>query len=559
MLERGSKVFSCFLDVRKAFDTVWIDGILYKLFSELGIGDRMWKVMKDLYTNVKAQVLYAGSLSRKINVSQGTGQGRILAPFMYKVYVNGLLCVLTNHCYAIFINGIRIPSPTFADDITLLALHPSFLKTFMSICYKYGIKWRYEFNHSKSGIVTFGESKPQHFESMKNREWLLGDTIVDELYEYKNLGVLKNYVGSFSSNVEDNIDKTRKKVGLIFASNFDRRKVNPLIYVKFWKQACLPSLLFGAELWTLTPTLLQKLERCQYWFLKHIFSVSEFAPGPLLLKLSGLNSIESDVAIKKLLFLGRLITEPKMSPLIKNLFDSRTISFFDSDISSLGVLPSIAESLKKFDLFYYFETWYNSSIFPSYPNWKNIVRDNILHFEKLAWHSYCDTHPEMQTASSCLANVTPFHFWSLADQFPDLVSRLHVQVRLMGQFGLSGGIPWLRDTDGAFCFVCKQDVESVTHFFLDCSYFKQNFLSLWRNLKLKITVSNQADGVNICRFIDNLDRHHRVLLLLGGLCLPFDNVTNTLIKRFIAAAVGKIHKLRRERLCELEAPWLTKK
>ena len=231
----------------------------------------MWKVIKDLYTNVKAQVLYAGSLSRKIDVSQGTGQGRILAPFMYKVNVNGLLCVLTNHCYAIFINVLRILSPSFADDITLLALHPSFLKTFMSICYKYGIKWKYEFNHSKSGIVTFGESKPQHFESMKNRVLLLGDTTVDELYEYKNLGVLKNYVGSFSSNVEDNIDKTRKKVGLNFASNFDRRKVNPLVYVKLWRQACLPSLLFGAELWTLTPTLLLKLERCQYWFLTHIF------------------------------------------------------------------------------------------------------------------------------------------------------------------------------------------------------------------------------------------------------------------------------------------------
>ena len=46
--------------------------------------------MKDLYTNVKAQVLYAGSLSGKINVSLGTGQGRIFAPFIYKVYVNGL-------------------------------------------------------------------------------------------------------------------------------------------------------------------------------------------------------------------------------------------------------------------------------------------------------------------------------------------------------------------------------------------------------------------------------------------------------------------------------------
>ena len=101
-------------------------------------------------------------------------------PFMYKVYVNGLLCVLTNHCFPIFINGIRIPSPSFADDITLLALHPFFLQTFMSIYYKYGSKWRYKFNHSKRGIVTFGESKPQHFESIKNSEWLLGDTILDE-------------------------------------------------------------------------------------------------------------------------------------------------------------------------------------------------------------------------------------------------------------------------------------------------------------------------------------------------------------------------------------------
>ena len=108
-----------------------------------------------------------------------------------------------------------------------------------------------------------------------------------------------------------------------------------------------------------------KFKRCQYWFLKHIFYVPKFAPGPLLLKLSGLNSIESEVTTKKLLFLGRLATEPKMTPLIKNLFASRTKSFFDSDISSLGVLPSTAESLKKFDLFYYFETWYNNSIFPT--------------------------------------------------------------------------------------------------------------------------------------------------------------------------------------------------
>ena len=113
--------------------------------------------------------------------------------------------MLSNHCYAIFINGLRIPSPSFADDISLLTSHSSFLKTFMNICNRYGIKWRYDFNHSKSGIVTFGETKLQHFESLKNREWFLGDTKMEELYECKNLGVFKNYVGPFSSNIDENI------------------------------------------------------------------------------------------------------------------------------------------------------------------------------------------------------------------------------------------------------------------------------------------------------------------------------------------------------------------
>ena len=183
------------------------------------------------------------------------------------------------------------------------------------------------------------------------------------------------------------------------------------------------------------------------------------------------------------------------------------------------------------------------------------MRDNILHFEKSAWHSYCETHLEIQIASSCLSNVTSFHFWSLADDFPDCMFKLDKWANSVLVVAYHGSTIQMKQ----FALSVNKMLKSVTHFLLDCSYFKQNFLSLWRNLKLKITVSNQADGVNLCQFIDHLDRHHKVLLLLGSLCLPFENVTNTLIKKFIAAAVGKIHKLCRERLRELEAPWLTKK
>ena len=78
MLERGNKVFSCFLDVRKAFDTVWIDGLLFKLFSEFGIRGRMWLVIRGLYTGIKAQVLYSGSLPENLTFYRVLGRVEFL-------------------------------------------------------------------------------------------------------------------------------------------------------------------------------------------------------------------------------------------------------------------------------------------------------------------------------------------------------------------------------------------------------------------------------------------------------------------------------------------------
>ena len=61
----------------------------------------------------KSEVKYCTptQCQKKFNISQGTGQGRILAPFMYKVYINSLLNELTNHCYAISINQLSLPPP----------------------------------------------------------------------------------------------------------------------------------------------------------------------------------------------------------------------------------------------------------------------------------------------------------------------------------------------------------------------------------------------------------------------------------------------------------------
>ena len=164
----------------------------------------------------------------------------------------------------------------------------------------------------------------------------------------------------------------------------------------------------------------------------------------------------------------------------------------------------------------------------------------------------------MRVAQTCYENISLYHFWSIADHYPDLVSRLHVQIRLMGNFGLNSSVTWLTNTDGELCLFCKNSVEDVSHFLSDCSSFRNNFESLWSNLNQKIIACNPSDGTQISHFISSLDRQQKIILLLGGFPFPFDGVKFTMINRFISSAVGKIHRLRKEMLHELEAPWLPK-
>ena len=50
------------LDVKKAFDSVWIKGLMYKLIN-LGIDKRLWSVIYDSYNGFKCSVKIAGGLS----------------------------------------------------------------------------------------------------------------------------------------------------------------------------------------------------------------------------------------------------------------------------------------------------------------------------------------------------------------------------------------------------------------------------------------------------------------------------------------------------------------
>ena len=94
----------------------------------------------------------------------------------------------------------------------------------------------------------------------------------------------------------------------------------------------------------------------------------------------------------------------------------------------------------------------------------------------------------MHSPPQSLENISPDQFLSTADLHPALVRHLHVQVRLMGNFGI---------TDGELCLLCKERVDDVSYFLLDCPNFRDSRESLWSNLNQKVTACNPSDGMQI--------------------------------------------------------------
>ena len=182
--------------------------------------------------------------------------------------------------------------------------------------------------------------------------------------------------------------------------------------------------------------------------------------------------------------------------------------------------------MHKYGLFSYFDSWFSDSVFLTYSQWKSIVKTKIREYEVNTWKNFVIAHPSYKLAETCLDLVSLQMFWSISNQYPDLVTHLHVQIRLMSNFGLSACVPWTIRTDESLCFVCK---EAKDDFLFVCSYFCKNFDSLWSNLDVKASNSCPTDGSQISAFIKNLDQDSKVLLLLGCLLIPFDSMTVTII------------------------------
>ena len=86
---RGEHVVAAFLEVEKAFDNVWHNGLRYKIF-QLDLPTKMTRWLSDFLVGRLIQVNVNNFLSNQINPKAGVPQGSVLSLLLFLIYVNDL-------------------------------------------------------------------------------------------------------------------------------------------------------------------------------------------------------------------------------------------------------------------------------------------------------------------------------------------------------------------------------------------------------------------------------------------------------------------------------------
>ena len=484
------EVRAVFLDISKAFDKVWHDGLIFKL-KQNGISGRLLRLFENYLQNRKQRVALNGSFSDYSKIESGVPQGSVLGPLLFLVYINDLEL------------NIKSNIKFFADDTMLFSIvqdpvvSANDLNHDLEIIYQWAHQWKMEFNpdaNKQATEVLFSCKKV----SPNHPQLLFNGSVVKKVDEQKHLGLILDSSLSFRKHFDEKIIKAKRIIGIIkYLSKFLPLKTLDQMYkalVRSHLDYCdiiyhIPPAINPPPQLPTFNCLMEKLERVQY---QAALAVTGAWQGSNCSKLNeelGWESLSDRRMIRRILQIHKIMNN-KTPSYLRNKLPPNHRHF----------LHNVFRAIKcKTDR-------YKNSFFPhAIDSWNIIIThfENFPSFEKLKKHVLSLLRPKNRGIFGVHDPVGLRYLFQLRVKLSPL--RCHKRHHNF------------EDTPSDICF-CNQGVEDTHHFFLLCPFYVTHRVRLMNSVN-EILLNN-----NLPRFENQIQ-----LLLYGNDSLNYADNKNIII------------------------------
>lgn len=236
-LDSKSDTIAAYIDFAKAFDSVSIPKLLYKL-SHYGVRGNVLSCMKSFLTNRTQRVKVGSTFSLSQEVVSGVPQGSVLGPILFIIFINDITDSLP----------LKVCTKLFADDLKSYVQIDNMMDidTFKSALEHFSAwskDWQLPVSCSKSTWMRFSNKTATDV----SNDFYLSGQILSESHENKDLGVLFDCNLSFATYITSITGKAKQRLYLLNKS-FITKDPDTLIFA--FKTYILPILDYCSPIWS---------------------------------------------------------------------------------------------------------------------------------------------------------------------------------------------------------------------------------------------------------------------------------------------------------------------
>uniref|UniRef100_A0A8D8L8K4 Craniofacial development protein 2 n=1 Tax=Cacopsylla melanoneura TaxID=428564 RepID=A0A8D8L8K4_9HEMI len=306
--DNDNDAYLCFIDFEKAFDRIKHDKLI-EILEDIGIDDKDVRIIRNLYWQQSARVRIEGNCTDPVNIKRGTRQGCVLSPQFFNIYSEYIFNeALANITHGIKIGNEIINNIRYADDTVLLSNSIEELQILVdkitSVCDKYGLK----LNTSKTKFMIVSKKKNR----LRNTTLKAYGIELERTASITYLGSYINDEWDIQKEIKIRIEKARTSF-FKFKNLFCGHEIKLSLKLRMLRCYVFSVLLYGVESWTLTETIMKKIEAFEMWTYRRILKIKwtdKITNEEVLRRLNKDKEILFTIKKRKLEYFGHIVRNP---------------------------------------------------------------------------------------------------------------------------------------------------------------------------------------------------------------------------------------------------------
>ena len=241
--KKGNKVFACFIDLKKAYDSIHHEALFYKM-KKIDINGPYLDLIKDLYAKTKCAIKVNGKRTDFFNYTKGVRQGCPLSPLLFNLFINGIVKCVNKYNPTPLKLDQNSSCLLYADDLVIFSSTREGLQKSIDAASNFFAKWNLSINYGKTKCMSFNKrgDKEKHIFTIQGNP-------LENVKSYKYLGITISCKNCSLLGTLNNLSVKANRALFSLKTNLNLMKMPIKLLLKIFDTMIVPILLYGAEVW----------------------------------------------------------------------------------------------------------------------------------------------------------------------------------------------------------------------------------------------------------------------------------------------------------------------